>query len=72
MPEGDVAIRIGGAAGDGVTSTGEVYAITCARSGLHVTTYESYQSVIRGGHVWFQIRAANEKRYSQGDTFQLL
>ncbi|MCJ2531187.1 MAG: 2-oxoacid:acceptor oxidoreductase subunit alpha [Candidatus Thermoplasmatota archaeon] len=72
MPEGDVAIRIGGAAGDGVTSTGEVYAIACARSGLHVTTYESYQSVIRGGHVWFQIRAANEKRYSQGDTFQLL
>ncbi|MFQ5986041.1 MAG: 2-oxoacid:acceptor oxidoreductase family protein, partial [Thermoplasmata archaeon] len=72
MPEGDVAIRIGGAAGDGVTSTGEIYAITCARSGLHVTTYESYQSVIRGGHVWFQIRAANEKRYSQGDTFHLL
>ncbi|MFQ5907994.1 MAG: 2-oxoacid:acceptor oxidoreductase subunit alpha [Thermoplasmata archaeon] len=72
MPEGDVAVRIGGAAGDGVTSTGEIYAITCARSGLHVTTYESYQSVIRGGHVWFQIRAANEKRYSQGDTFHLL
>lgn len=72
MPEGDVAIRIGGAAGDGITSTGEIYAISCARSGLHVTTYESYQSVIRGGHVWFQIRAANEKRYSQGDTFQLL
>ncbi|MFQ5918967.1 MAG: 2-oxoacid:acceptor oxidoreductase subunit alpha [Thermoplasmata archaeon] len=72
MPEGDVAIRIGGAAGDGVTSTGEIYAITCARSGLHVTTYESYQSVIRGGHVWFQIRAANEKWHSQGDTFQLL
>ncbi len=72
MPEGDVAIRIGGAAGDGVTSTGEIYAITCARSGLHVTTYESYQSVIRGGHVWFQIRAANEKRHSPGDTFHLL
>ncbi|MFQ5838758.1 MAG: 2-oxoacid:acceptor oxidoreductase subunit alpha [Thermoplasmata archaeon] len=72
MPEGDVAIRIGGAAGDGVASTGETYAIACARSGLNVTTYQSYQSVIRGGHIWFQIRASNEKRHSQGDDFHLL
>jgi 2-oxoglutarate ferredoxin oxidoreductase subunit alpha len=72
MPEGDVAIRIGGAAGDGVASTGETYAIACARSSLNVTTYQSYQSVIRGGHIWFQIRASNEKRYSQGDEFHIL
>jgi 2-oxoglutarate ferredoxin oxidoreductase subunit alpha len=72
MREGDVAIRIGGAAGDGVASTGETYAIACSRSGLHVTTYQSYQSVIRGGHIWFQIRASNEKMYSQGDDFHIL
>ncbi len=72
MPVGDVSIRIGGAAGDGVASTGETYAIAGARSGLNVTTYQSYQSVIRGGHIWFQIRVANEKRYSQGDGFHLL
>lgn len=72
MSNGDVAIRIGGAAGDGVASTGETYALTCARHGLNVTTYQSYQSVIRGGHIWFQIRAANEKRHSPGDAFHLL
>ncbi len=72
MQGGDVAIRIGGAAGDGVASTGETYAITGARSGLNVTTYQSYQSVIRGGHIWFQIRLSNDKRYSPGDTYHLL
>lgn len=72
MMKGDLTIRIGGAAGDGVASTGETYAVTCARSGLHVTTYQSYQSVIRGGHIWFQIRASNEKRHSPGDEFHLL
>lgn len=72
MPNGDVAIRIGGAAGDGVASTGEAYALTCARHGLNVTTYQSYQSVIRGGHIWFQIRAANAKHHSPGDAFHLL
>lgn len=72
MSQGDVAIRIGGAAGDGVASTGELYAITGARSGLHVTTYQSYQSVIRGGHIWFQVRVSNEKRQSPGDAFHAL
>lgn len=72
MDKGDVAIRVGGAAGDGVASTGETYALTGAKSGLHVTTYQSYQSVIRGGHIWFQIRVANEKRHSPGDAFHVL
>lgn len=72
MPTGDVVVVIGGAAGDGVASTGQIYATTCARNGLNVTTYQSYQSVIRGGHIWFRIRASNEKRYSQGDDFNLL
>ncbi len=62
----EVSIRIGGAAGDGVASTGEMFAKTCSRSGLHVYAYNSYQSVIRGGHVWYQIRAAGDKVLSVG------
>ncbi len=72
MTKGEVAVRVGGAAGDGVASTGETLALTLARTGLHVTTYQSYQSVIRGGHIWFQIRGANNKIQSQGDTFDVL
>src|SRR5437879_7600128 len=56
MAKNDLVFRIGGAAGDGVSSTAESFAKMSARSGLHTWTYSSYQSVIRGGHVWTQIR----------------
>jgi 2-oxoglutarate ferredoxin oxidoreductase subunit alpha len=65
-------VRIGGAAGDGISSTGEILARTCSRSGLHVFGLNSYQSAIRGGHVWFQVRASKEKVLSQGDNLDVL
>jgi len=68
----EVSIRIGGAAGDGVASTGEIFGKTCARSGLHVYAYNSYQSVIRGGHVWFQIRAGADRVLSVGQNVGIL
>ena len=68
----DFSVRIGGAAGDGVSSTGEILARTCSRSGLHVYGLNSYQSAIRGGHVWFQVRAGNEKITNQGDDLDIL
>ncbi len=60
MVRTEVSIRIGGAAGDGVASTGEIFGKTLSRSGQHVYAYNSYQSVIRGGHVWFQIRGGKD------------
>jgi len=67
MSKRDLAIRIGGAAGDGVSSTAESFAKISARSGLHTWTYSSYQSVIRGGHVWTQIRGGLDPILSHGD-----
>src|SRR3989441_11258977 len=58
MAKNDLVFRIGGAAGDGVSSTAESFAKMSARSGLHTWTYSSYQSVIRGGPVWTQIRGS--------------
>ena len=60
MPRTEVSIRIGGSAGDGIASTGEIFGKTLSRSGQHVYAYNSYQSVIRGGHVWFQIRGGKD------------
>lgn len=60
MARTEVSIRIGGAAGDGIASTGEIFGKTLSRSGQHVYAYNSYQSVIRGGHVWFQIRGGKD------------
>ncbi len=66
MSPHEIVFRVGGAAGDGVSSTAESFAKMCARSGLHVWTYSSYQSVIRGGHVWTQVRGSPEPVLSHG------
>src|SRR5437867_10883231 len=66
MAKRDLVFRIGGAAGDGVSSTAERFAKISARSGLHTWTYSSYQSVMRGGHVWTQIRGGLDPVLSHG------
>ena len=68
----EIAFRVGGAAGDGVASTAETFARMCVRGGLYVHTYSSYQSVIRGGHVWTQVRASEGPVLSQGEDPNLL
>lgn len=68
----DFSVRIGGAAGDGVSSTGEIFARTLSRMGLHCYGLNSYQSAIRGGHVWFQVRGSMEKVTSQGDNVDVV
>lgn len=68
----DVTIGIGGAAGDGLDKTGDTLAKTAARLGLYVYAYNSYQSVIRGGHIWLRIRVGQEKVESHGDHLDAL
>ncbi len=72
MKRKTVSVWVGGAAGDGIASVGESLAKIFARNGLHVYAYNSYQSVIRGGHVWWQMRAGSEKVYTQPDDCHLL
>jgi 2-oxoglutarate ferredoxin oxidoreductase subunit alpha len=40
--------------------------------GLHVFGLNAYQSIIRGGHVWFQARAGAARPHSQGDGADIL
>ena len=72
MSKSDVVLRVAGAAGDGIASTGEAFAKICSRSGLHLLAYNSYQSVIRGGFIWLQIRASHEKVLSHGNKVDFL
>ena len=72
MPKNEVVLRVGGAAGDGIASTGESFAKICSRSGLHLLAYNSYQSVIRGGFIYLQLRAGREKIYSHGNKVDFL
>jgi len=64
--------RIGGAAGDGVASAGNTFALAAARQGLAVYAYNSYQSVIRGGHSWLRLRVSARKPVNHGDQVDLL
>jgi len=68
----EVTVGIGGAAGDGLDKTGDTIAKTCSRLGLHLCAYNSYQSVIRGGHIWLRVRVAEEKVYTHGDHLNVL
>lgn len=72
MKKTEVTVGIGGAAGDGIASTGDVFTKTCARLGLHLYAYNSYQSVIRGGHVWLRCRISPEKVTNHGDHLDLV
>src|SRR3989338_564130 len=67
-----VTVWIGGAAGDGIASVAETLAKACARTGLYAFAYNSYQSLIRGGHVYMQIRIGSKKVWSQGDFSDFL
>ena len=68
----EIAVRVGGQAGDGIQSIGEALARGFSRMGLHVFGLTAYQSVIRGGHVWFQARASDGRPYSPGDAADIL
>jgi 2-oxoglutarate ferredoxin oxidoreductase subunit alpha len=68
----ELAVRVGGQAGDGIASIGESIARSFSRMGLHVFGLNAYQSVIRGGHVWYHARASEGRIYCQGDSADIL
>ncbi len=67
QPKDSVIVRIAGAAGDGIASSGEIFGKICSRLGLHVMAYNAYQSAIRGGHVWLQLNVGSKKTLSHGE-----
>ena len=68
----DFVIRIGGEAGEGVQSTGDLAVQVAARAGYYVLTNRIPPAEIKGGLYEYQIRLANEQLYSQGDELDIL
>src|SRR4249919_1720966 len=66
------AVSIGGAAGQGVATPGNIFARIFARRGLHLNAYNAYQSIIRGGHTFLTIRTGPEKVTNMGDRLDLV
>lgn len=68
----EISIRISGENGDGIFSAGEMLAKICSRSGLHVHGSRAYQSIIRGGHVSFSVRARKREVRAPADYVDVL
>jgi 2-oxoglutarate ferredoxin oxidoreductase subunit alpha len=51
----DLNILIGGEAGQGMQTLGQLLAATLLKTGFYAATLQSYQSRIRGGHNFFQM-----------------
>jgi 2-oxoglutarate/2-oxoacid ferredoxin oxidoreductase subunit alpha len=68
----DLAIGIGGAAGQGIATPGDILARIFVRRGLHLNTYNAYQSIVRGGHIFLTLRTSDKPVLSTGDTLDLL
>jgi 2-oxoglutarate ferredoxin oxidoreductase subunit alpha len=68
----DFALGIGGAAGQGIATPGNILARIFVRRGLHFHAYNAYQSIIRGGHIFLTIRLGDGTLDSHGDKLDLL
>ena len=68
----DFAMAIGGGAGQGIATPGDIFARIIVRRGLHLSTYNAYQSIIRGGHIFLTLRICDEEMFTHGDKLDLL
>lgn len=72
MAQFDLALGIGGAAGQGIATPGDMLARLFVRRGLHVRAYNAYQSIIRGGHSFLTLRTSTRAIDTHGDLLDLL
>ena len=68
----DFAFAIGGAAGQGIATPGDILARVFVRRGLHLYTYNAFQSIIRGGHIFLTLRISDREVETYGDKLDLL
>lgn len=68
----DYTIRICGEAGQGIQTVGDTLSKVFARTGYHVFTHQDYESRIRGGHNFYQIRIADSPLSAARDRLDIL
>ncbi|WP_255150580.1 2-oxoacid:acceptor oxidoreductase subunit alpha [Halorarius halobius] len=71
MPE-DLNWAIGGEAGDGIDSTGKIFAQALSRAGRHVFTSKDFASRIRGGYTAYKVRTSVDQVASVVDRLDIL
>ncbi|WP_276253999.1 2-oxoacid:acceptor oxidoreductase subunit alpha [Halomontanus rarus] len=68
----DLNWAVGGEAGDGIDSTGKIFAQALSRAGRHVFTSKDFASRIRGGYTAYKIRTSVDEVQSVVDRLDIL
>ncbi|MFB6134454.1 MAG: 2-oxoacid:acceptor oxidoreductase subunit alpha [Halanaeroarchaeum sp.] len=68
----DLNWAIGGEAGDGIDSTGKIFARALSRAGRHVFTSKDFASRIRGGYTAYKLRTSVDEVQSVVDRLDIL
>jgi Pyruvate:ferredoxin oxidoreductase and related 2-oxoacid:ferredoxin oxidoreductases, alpha subunit len=68
----DLNWGIGGEAGDGIDSTGKIFAQALSRAGRHVYTSKDFASRIRGGYTAYKVRTSVDRVESVVDRLDVL
>jgi len=68
----EISILIGGKAGDGIRQAGHVIARILNRIGYRIFFYDDYPSLIRGGHNFSIIRAAEKRILAHKDSVDII
>ena len=68
----DITVLIGGEAGQGILTVGELVTSVCHRSGLTILANNEFESRIRGGHSFTQIRICDAPVHAPSHRLHLL
>lgn len=68
----DVTATIGGEAGQGIQTVGDLLGLVCHGAGLHIMAINDFESRIRGGHSFFQIRISDRPVHAPRRPVHLL
>jgi 2-oxoglutarate ferredoxin oxidoreductase subunit alpha len=68
----DYSIKIGGEAGQGIQTIGEALARVFGRAGYYVFSHQDYESRIRGGHNFYQIRLSDRPVHASREHIDIL
>jgi 2-oxoglutarate ferredoxin oxidoreductase subunit alpha len=67
----DLTWKVGGAQGEGIDSTGEIFSSTLNRMGYYVFAYRHFMSLIKGGHTNYKVRVSDQPVHYHGDSLDV-
>ncbi|HEX2967124.1 MAG TPA: 2-oxoacid:acceptor oxidoreductase subunit alpha [Syntrophorhabdaceae bacterium] len=68
----DLSIKIGGEAGQGIQTIGDLLTKIFARTGFYVFTHQDYESRVRGGHNFYQIRFSDKPVFASRSQIDII